>query len=246
MKRILAVCLCLLLTAPLLAGAVPDNVALGTTGPAAPGVELRLVNINPETHQGELVARTPCLMKGYYKNPEATAEVIDADGWFHTGDSGYMRNGELFLKERIKDLFKTSNGKYIAPQMIESKLSVDRYIDQAVIVADKYKFVSALIVPDYKLLEKYAAGQGLSFTDRSELCAHPQIVKMIAERIETLQQDLAHYEKVKRFLLLSRPFTMESGELTNTLKIKRNVVYEHYASEIRRMYEEAEGEGARQ
>ena len=185
-------------------------------------------------------------MPGYYNKDSATKAAIDADGWFHTGDSGYMRNGELFLKERIKDLFKTSNGKYIAPQMIESKLSVDRYIDQAVIVADKYKFVSALIVPDYKLLEKYAAGQGLSFTNRSELCAHPQIVKMIAERIETLQQDLAHYEKVKRFLLLSRPFTMESGELTNTLKIKRNVVYEHYASEIRRMYEEAEGEGARQ
>lgn len=215
-------------------------VTVGSVGRLVDKIEIKF------GENDEILLRGKTIMPGYYNKDSATKAAIDADGWFHTGDSGYMRNGELFLKERIKDLFKTSNGKYIAPQMIESKLSVDRYIDQAVIVADKYKFVSALIVPDYKLLEKYAAGQGLPFTDRSELCAHPQIVKMIAERIETLQQDLAHYEKVKRFLLLSRPFTMESGELTNTLKIKRNVVYEHYASEIRRMYEEAEGEGARQ
>jgi long-chain acyl-CoA synthetase len=149
-----------------------------------------------------------------------------------------MKDGELFLTERIKDLFKTSNGKYIAPQMIESKIALDRFNTQAVIVADQRKFVAALIVPDYALLKKYAEENNLACTTHEELCAHPQINQMIKERLDTLQQDLASYEKVKKFVLLPKPFTMETGELTNTLKIKRRVVYDKYADLINKMYEE--------
>ena len=153
-----------------------------------------------------------------------------------------MKNGELFLRERIKDLFKTSNGKYIAPQMIESKLVLDRYFDQVVIVADKRKFVSALIVPNYKLLEQVAKERGIAFSSKADLCRNEEIHQFYSERIDTLQQDLAHYEKIKRFVLLPEPFTMDNGELTNTLKVRRRVVYEHYAQQIDRMYAEAEAE----
>ena len=151
-----------------------------------------------------------------------------------------MKNGELFLRERIKDLFKTSNGKYIAPQMIESKLVLDKFFDQAVVVANERKFVSALVVPDYKVLEAYAKEHAIAFQSREELCNHPAINKLYTERIDTLQQDLAPYEKIKRFILLPDAFTMANGELTNTLKVRRRVVYEHYAAQIDKIYADAE------
>ena len=149
-----------------------------------------------------------------------------------------MKDGELFLKERIKDLFKTSNGKYIAPQMIESKLLVDKYIDQIAVIADQRKFVSALIIPEYKLLEDYAAKHNIYYKDREDLCRNRQIYDMMMERIDTLQQQLAHYEQVKRFTLLPHHFSMDRGELTNTLKIKRRVLNENYRQEIEAMYQE--------
>ena len=186
----------------------------------------------------EVLLKGPTVTKGYYKRDDLNREVFDEDGYFHTGDSGYIKNGELFLKDRIKDLFKTSNGKYIAPQMIESKLLVDKFVDQIAIIADERKFVSALIVPDYSLLEEFARKSSIKYSSREELCAHPQIYAMMEERIETLQQQLASYEKIKRFTLLPKPFTMERGELTNTLKIKRKVLAKNYAAEIDLMYEE--------
>ncbi len=186
----------------------------------------------------EILLKGPTITKGYYHREELNKQAFDEEGYFHTGDSGYIRNGELFLKDRIKDLFKTSNGKYIAPQMIESKLIVDKYIDQIAVIADQRKFVSALIIPDYALLEEYARRHGIAFTSREELCADPQIHEMMAERIETLQQQLASYEKIKRFTLLPEHFTMERGELTNTLKIRRKVLAKNYAREIEKMYEE--------
>ena len=149
-----------------------------------------------------------------------------------------MKDGELFLKYRIKDLFKTSNGKYIAPQMIESKLLVDKYIDQIAIIADQKQFVSALIVPDYKLLEEYARTHDIAYNTREDLCNDKRIRQMVMDRIDTIQQQLAHYEQVKRFTLLPRPFSMEHGELTNTLKIKRRVLNENYKEQIDKMYEE--------
>ena len=186
----------------------------------------------------EIMLKGPTITKGYYKRDELNKAAFDDEGYFHTGDSGYMRGGELFLKDRIKDLFKTSNGKYIAPQMIESKLIVDKYIDQIAVIADQRKFVSALIIPDYALLEEYARGHGIPFGSRKELCADARIHEMMAERMETLQQQLASYEKIKRFTLLPEHFTMERGELTNTLKIRRKVLAKNYAAEIEKMYEE--------
>ena len=188
----------------------------------------------------EILLRGKTITPGYYKKETSTKAAIDSEGWFHTGDAGYFKDGELYMKERIKDLYKTSNGKYIAPQMIESKLTIDRYIEQCVVIADKRKFVSALIVPEYKLLEAFAQERGLNVADRAELCRHPEVISMVKDRIDTLQQDLASYEKVKYFILLPEPFSMENGELTNTLKVKRNVVCKRYAAEIDKLYDEAE------
>lgn len=188
--------------------------------------------------EGEICLKGDTITKGYYNRPDITAQSFDEEGFFKTGDSGYMKDGELFLKDRIKDLFKTSNGKYIAPQMIEAKLLVDKFIDQIVIIADQRKFVSALIIPEYKALEEYARANGIGYSSREELCASDKIHAMMMERIDTLQQQLAHYEQIKRFTLLPKPFTMESGELTNTLKMRRKVINEHYKKEIENMYAE--------
>lgn len=189
--------------------------------------------------EGEVLLKGKTITKGYYNRPDLNDSTFTADGYFRTGDCGYLKDGELFLTERIKDLFKTSNGKYIAPQMIESRLLVDKYIDQIAIIADQRKFVSALIIPEYRLLEEYARQKGIPFESREDLCANEQIHSMMWERIETLQQQLAHYEQVKRFTLIAHHFSMENGELTNTLKLKRRVINENYKEEIEKMYEES-------
>ena len=150
-----------------------------------------------------------------------------------------IKDGELFLTERIKDLFKTSNGKYIAPQQIETLLLVDKFIDEITIIADERKFVSALVVPNFKLIEDYASDNNIAYNSIEELCKNVKINKMIRERIDTIQQQLASYEKVKRITLLPRNFSIEAGELTNTLKLKRRVINEHYKEEIENMYKEA-------
>ncbi len=209
-----------------------EPFTVGSVGRPISGISIRI------SDEGEVLLKGPTITRGYYNRDDLTRQSFTADGYFRTGDSGYMENGELFLKERIKDLFKTSNGKYIAPQMIESKLLVDKYIDQIAIIADQRKFVSALIIPQYHLLEEYAREHRISFSSRSDLCTNPQIHTMIMERIDTLQQQLAQYEQVKRFTLLPQPFSLERGELTNTLKIKRRVLNENYRREIEKMYEE--------
>lgn len=186
--------------------------------------------------EGEILLKGPTITPGYYNRPDLNEAAFDADGYFHTGDSGCLKNGELFLKERIKDLFKTSNGKYIAPQMIESKLLVDKFIDQIAIIADQRKFVSALIIPEYRLLEDYAREHNIPFNGREDLCTNASIKQMMMERIGTLQQQLAHYEQVKRITLLPHHFSMERGELTNTLKLKRKVINDNYKREIDSMY----------
>lgn len=190
------------------------------------------------SEQGEILLKGPTITPGYYNRDDITAEAFDEEGFFHTGDAGYVKDGELYLRDRIKDLFKTSNGKYIAPQMIESKLLVDKFIDQIAIIADERKFVSALIIPEYPLLEEYARAHDIPFENREDLCANPRIYKMMMERIDTLQQQLAHYEQIKKFTLLPHHFSMERGELTNTLKLKRPVINANYKEEIEKMYEE--------
>ena len=205
---------------------------IGSVGRVIDGLQIKI------GENDEVLLKGPTITKGYYKRDNANQEAFDADGFFHTGDAGYIKNGELFLKERIKDLFKTSNGKYIAPQMVESMLLVDKYVDQIAIVAEERKFVSALLVPDFRLLEEYARQAGIPFTSREDLCNSPRINAMMMERVETLQQSLAHYEKVKRITLIPRAFSMESGELTSTLKLKRPVVYKNFKEIIDKMYEE--------
>ena len=211
---------------------LPVGYDIGSVGVVLPGLEVKINEDN------EILLRGKSITKGYYKKAEATAAAIDADGWFHTGDAGYFKNGQLFLTERIKDLFKTSNGKYIAPQALETKLVIDRYIDQIAIIADQRKFVSALIVPVYGFVKDYAKEKGIEYKDMAELLQHPKIVGLFRARIETLQQQFAHYEQIKRFTLLPEPFSMERGELTNTLKLKRSVVSENYKELIEKMYEE--------
>lgn len=205
---------------------------VGSVGRPVDGIQIKIGENN------EILLKGPTITRGYYELPNENAAAFDEDGFFHTGDAGYMKDGELYLTERIKDLFKTSNGKYVAPQMIEAMLLVDKYVDQVVIIADQRKFVSALIVPEFRLLEEYASDHGISYVDREELCGNKQINDMMMERIKTLQQSLAHYEQIKRFTLLPHHFNMERGELTNTLKIRRPAVYKIYKDAIDSMYEE--------
>lgn len=207
-----------------------EPYTVGGVGIPIEGIDVRI------SSEGEVLLKGPTITRGYYNRDDLTKAAFTDDGYFKTGDSGYLNGGELFLKERIKDLYKTSNGKYIAPQMIESKLLVDKYIDQIAIIADQRKFVSALIIPVYSLLEEYAREHQIPFESREQLCASPQINEMMKERIDTLQQQLAHYEQIKRFTLLPHHFSMERGELTNTLKIKRRVLNENYRKEIDAMY----------
>lgn len=205
---------------------------IGSVGRLMPGLELKFGEDN------EILLRGETITKGYYKKEAITRNALTEDGWFHTGDAGYMKDGFLYLTERIKDLFKTSNGKYIAPQAIETKMVVDRYIDQISIIADQRKFVSALIVPEYQQVENYAKDHHIAYTDMKDLLQKTEIQELFRMRIETLQQEFAHYEQIKRFTLLPEPFSMERGELTNTLKIRRPVLLKNYAAEIEKMYEE--------
>ena len=205
---------------------------IGSVGTVMPDVEVKIGDEN------ELLLRGKTITKGYYKKAEATAAAIDKDGWFHTGDAGYLKGDQLYLTERIKDLFKTSNGKYVSPQALETKLAIDRYIDQIAIIADQRKFVSALIVPVYGFVKDYAKEKGIEYKNMEELLQHPKILGLFRARIDTLQQQFAHYEQVKRFTLLPEPFSMERGELTNTLKLKRPIVAKNYKEVIDKMYEE--------
>lgn len=213
---------------------IMPGFTFGTVGTVMDGIDVKI------GENDEILVKGRTVMSGYYNKPEATAEAFTEDGYFRTGDAGRLtEKNEIILTERIKDLFKTANGKYIAPQAIEIKLQEDKYIDQAAIIADKRKYVSALIVPDFEQLKEYAARHNISYSDNKDLVANKEIHTLIANRIEYQVIDFASYEKVKRFTILSHPFSMEDGELTNTLKIKRRVVEEKYADLISAMYDEA-------
>nr|WP_297001700.1 long-chain fatty acid--CoA ligase [Prevotella sp.] len=205
---------------------------IGSVGRPISSIQIKIGEDN------EILLKGPTITKGYYHRDTTNAKVFDEEGFFRTGDAGYMKDGELFLTERIKDLFKTSNGKYIAPQQVESLLLVDKFIDQVAVIADQRKFVSALIVPEFRLVEDWAREHHIAFGSREDLCANEQVKKMLQERINTLQQQLAYYEQIKRITLLPHHFSMESGELTNTLKIRRPIINKNYQAEIDKMYEE--------
>ena len=208
-----------------------DLESIGTIMPALQ------VKIDPET--SEILIKGPTVTRGYYNNPEADAEAFTPDGFFRTGDAGRLEGNVLYFTERIKDLFKTANGKYIAPQMIEGLLTVDPLFEQVAVIADGYKFVSALIYPNWEALRREARHRGIEegLTD-AELAVHHEVHRMIMAHLEQNLKSVAQYEKVKKFHLLTEPFSVERGELTNTLKVRRKVVAELYAAEIASMYEE--------
>lgn len=204
---------------------------IGTVGMPISSIEVKIGN------QNEILVKGPTVMKGYYNKPEETAKAIDADGWFHTGDCGELApTGEIILTERLKDLYKTSNGKYIAPQVLETLLGQDKFIEQVAIIGDGRKYVSALIVPDFEELKAYAEKKHIEHHTIEDLVNNADIRKMIEERINDYQKGLASYEQIKRFVLLPKAFSMENGELTNTLKIKRTVINKRYSLLIDAMY----------
>jgi long-chain acyl-CoA synthetase len=204
---------------------------IGTVGKVMPDIEVKI------GENSEILVKGDTVMKGYYNKPEATAEVFTGDGFFRTGDAGLLtENNEIILTERIKDLYKTSNGKYIAPQMIETRISEDKYIDQVAVIGDDRKFVSALVVPNYEALKTYATERKISFHSVEELLQNEEIIDFVFGQIELLQSQFTSYEKIKRITLLPQPFSMEQGELTNTLKLRRKVILEHYHDHIEQMY----------
>ncbi len=211
----------------------PHFFNFGAVGKPLPGVEVIIDPIN-----SEVLIRGGNIMKGYYNKPEETARVLTEDGFFRTGDAGeFDDNGELRITDRIKDLIKTSGGKYIAPQMLETLVCADFYIEQISIIGEKKKYVTALIIPSFPALEEYAEAKSITFTSREDLIINPKIVDFYKQRIENLTKDIAPFEKIKRFTLLAREFTMDAGEITPTMKVRRTIIHKNYTDIIDAMYD---------
>lgn len=207
------------------------NYKIGTVGTTLPRIQVKIGEDN------EIMVKGDTVMKGYYNKPEETAKVFTTDGWFKTGDAGKLdAAGNIVLTERIKDLFKTSNGKYIAPQAIETRLGEDKYIEQVAVIGDQRKYVTAIIIPAYEALKDYAAKKKIQYREIDDLVRNHDIRKMIEDRINELQRNFAGFEQVKKFILLPQAFSMETGELTNTLKLRRPVINQIYKNEIEAMY----------
>jgi len=208
------------------------NHKIGSVGPTIEGVEVKIAE------DGEILSRGPHIMKGYFNKPEMTAEVIDADGWFHTGDIGEMEEGRfLKITDRKKEIFKTSGGKYIAPQQMENKFKECKYIEQVMIVGEGEKFPAALIVPAFDELKKWADFKNISYNGNSDLVTHKEVLDKFEKEIEVLNQNFAQYEKVKKFHLTNSGWTIDSGELTAKLSLKRKVIIQKYKDVIAGFYE---------
>jgi long-chain acyl-CoA synthetase len=220
-------------TSPVItAGRVEDN-RVGTVGKAISNVEIRIAE------DGEIEVRGPNVMRGYYNKPEETRAVFTSDGWFKTGDIGTMdKDGFLRITDRKKELFKTSGGKYISPQPIEQAIKGSRFVNQVVLIGAERKFPAALIVPVWEQVESYCKLKGIEVKSRSELCRHPRIIDLIQRQIDGLTPNLPKYEKIKKVALLENEFTIEGGELTPTLKVKRRVIDQKYRDVIEKLYEE--------
>ena len=204
---------------------------IGSVGTPIPHVQVKIGDDN------EILVKGPTVMTGYYNRPADTEAAFTEDGWLRTGDAGRIdSHGAIFLTDRIKDLFKTSNGKYIAPQAIESRLGEDRFIEQVAVIGDNRKYVSAIIIPAFEALKDYARRHKIAFKSLDDLVNNSEIRNFFAERIDKLQRGLAGFEKIKKFTLLPSEFTIENGELTNTLKLRRPVINNHYAGIIDAMY----------
>ncbi|MDR0412531.1 MAG: long-chain fatty acid--CoA ligase [Dysgonamonadaceae bacterium] len=209
-----------------------ENFEIGTVGKVMPETTVRIGEEN------EIQVKSASIMKEYYKKPEATANAFTPDGFFRTGDAGYLTEKMgIVLTERIKDLYKTSNGKYIAPQQLEARLTDSKYVDSAIVIGDQKKYVTALIIPAFEEVEKYAREHRISFQQMEDLCKNPKIRELFKQKVEAIQHEFANYEQIKRFTLLPEPFSIHTGELTNTLKMKRAFIAEKYKEEIDKMYE---------
>lgn len=210
----------------------PDvGYEIGTVGKPLAGIQVKI------SSEGEILVKAPTVTPGYYNNPEANAAAFTDDGFFRTGDAGYLNaDGSLVLTERIKDLFKTSNGKYIAPQALESRLAENKYIDEVAVIGDRRKYVTALVVPNFPKLRQWARDNGIGDPDSEDLVKDPAVVGFIMDQINRVQQGMAEFEKIKKITLLPRHFSVMNGEVTNTMKVRRPVVAKRYAGEIESMY----------
>lgn len=212
----------------------PIGYEIGTVGVPLPGIKVRIDS------NGEILVKGPTVTPGYYNNPDANAAAFTDDGYFRTGDAGHFTaDGALVLTERVKDLFKTSNGKYIAPQMMESRLAENKYIDEVAVIGDQRKFVTALVVPNLSQLRVWARANGLEDEDSEALMRDPKVIRFIMSEIEAYQKDIADFEKIKRITLLAHHFSIMNGEVTNTMKVRRPIVARNYADLIDRMYSDA-------
>ena len=217
-------------TSPIVSNNYPEN-RVGSSGKPIANVQVRIAE------DGEILVKGPCVMQGYYKNPEATREVLTQDGWFSTGDIGHLdADNYLYITDRKKDLLKTAAGKFVAPQPIENALKTSPYILNAIVAGDRRKFIVALIVPNAATIAAKAADQGIKFASSAELAAHPWVHALIDSEVKRLTTHLAQYETIKRFALLPEDFTFDNGSLTFTLKLKRRVVEQKYLDVIESLY----------
>jgi long-chain acyl-CoA synthetase len=224
-------------TSPVIAVNTPENFRIGTVGKAIDGVEIKIAA------DGEILTRGPHVMKGYYNKPDATREAIDADGWFHTGDIGELRDGFLAITDRKKDIIVTAGGKNIAPQPLENKVKTNKYVAQAVMLGDKRKFPSMLIVPNFEQLERWAKNRNIIWTDRAQLLRMPTIQAKMEQEVNKELVAAAHFEVPKKIGLIEHDFSIEKGELTPTQKVKRRAIDKNYKALIDSLYDEAERTG---
>jgi long-chain acyl-CoA synthetase len=222
-------------TSPVIAANMPKKNKVGTVGLPIPQVEVQIAE------DGEILVKGPCVMEGYYHKPEQTREVLTSDGWFRTGDIGRLdEDGYLIITDRKKELLKTAAGKFVAPAPIENMLKQCPFITNAIVIGDKRKFVSVLIVPNFASIENAAHKQGKEFSTPSQMISDPWVRDLLSNQIERLTSSLAQYEKPKRFALIEKDFTFANGELTYTLKMKRRVIEERYQDLIAKLYADVE------
>ncbi|MFN8353499.1 MAG: long-chain fatty acid--CoA ligase [Spirosomataceae bacterium] len=209
----------------------PFDMRIGCVGTVIPGVTVKIAE------DGEILVKGPNIMKGYYNKPDKTAEVLDEEGWFHTGDIGMFVEGKyLKITDRKKEIFKTSGGKYVAPQLIENKLKESIYIEQVMVVGEGQRFPGALIVPEFEQLKKFCQEKGIKTTEPTEIVKQSEVNALLKEEVNNMNKNFAQYEQIKKIELLSKPFTIDSGELTPTLKLKRKVILEKYKNLVDTMY----------
>lgn len=211
-----------------------DGIMFGTVGPVINGVEVKFAE------DGEILCKGPNVMKGYFNRPDLTADVIDKEGWFHTGDIGQMvDNRYLKITDRKKEIFKTSGGKYIAPQALENKFKESLFIEQIMVIGENRKFPAALIVPSFPHLKKWCELHGTSAGTPEELCSRQDIIDRIQEEVDNFNKEFGHYEQIKKFTLLPKEWTTATGELTATLKLRRKIILEKYAAAVEKIYAES-------